>query len=65
MLLSVLGCIDYRINLSKSPMWHDLIGWRKSKGYTLSLLNLILCDNLFSNVVKYEFYTPFLPNLDS
>ena len=32
MLLSVLGCIDYRINLSKSPMWHDLIGWRKSKG---------------------------------
>ena len=43
MILVVLGCIDFTISLSKSLMWHVLIGWCKLKGlhYTLSLLNLI------------------------
>ena len=32
MLLGVLGCIDFTMNLSKSLMWHIFIGWCKPKG---------------------------------
>ena len=32
LLLDVLGCIDFIMSLSKSLMWHVLIGWCKPKG---------------------------------
>ena len=36
MLLGVLGCIDFTVNLSKSLVWHILIGWCKPKGLNRS-----------------------------
>ena len=32
LLLGILGCIDFTMSLSKSLMWHVLIGWCKPKG---------------------------------
>ena len=38
MLLGVLGCIDFTMSLSKSLMWHVLIGWCKPKSSHLVLI---------------------------
>ena len=42
MLLGVLGCIDFTMSLSKSLMWHILIGWCKPKGLQSILIEFNL-----------------------
>ena len=73
MLLSVLGCIDFTMSLSKNLMWHVLIGWCKPKGlhFVLIEFNLLkiyiysqLCYvHALYTIIQLEviFYT--IPNL--
>ena len=42
MLLGVLGCIDFTMSLSKSLIWHILIGWCKPKGLHAVLIEFHL-----------------------
>ena len=44
MLLGVLGYIDFTVNLSKSLMWHVLIGWCKPKGLNAIHIEFNLID---------------------
>ena len=44
MLLGILGCIDFTVNLSKSLMWHVLIGWCKPKGLNAIHIEFNLVD---------------------
>ena len=50
MLLGVLGCIDFTMSLSKSLMWHILIGWCKPKGLHAVLIEF----NLFLKTLSLE-----------
>ena len=55
-ILVVLGCIDFTISLSKSLMWHVLIGWCKLKGLHTVLIefNIFQKRNLFQNVFCFQ-----------
>ena len=50
MLLGVLRCIDFTMSLSKSLMWHILIGWCKPKGLHAVLIEF----NLFLKTLSLE-----------
>ena len=56
MILVVLGCIVFTISLSKSLMWHVLIGWCKLKGLHTVLIefNIFQKRNLFQNVFCFQ-----------
>ena len=62
MILVVLGCIDFTISLSKSLMWHVLIGWCKLKGLHIVLIefNIFQKRNLFQNVFCFQNKSFFL-----
>ena len=58
MLLGVLKCIDFTMSLSKSLMWHVLIGWCKQKGLHSVLIefNLYNYNTFCYNIVLYNLY---------
>ena len=55
MLLGVLGCIDFTMNLSKSLMWHIFIGWCKPKG-----LYSVLIEFNFIYINIYECFSKYI-----
>ena len=46
-----LGCIDFTMNLSKSPMWHVLIGWCKPKGLHAIFIEFNLLINTSTTTI--------------
>ena len=51
MLLGVLGCIDFTVNLSKSLVWHILIGWCKPKGLHAIFIEFNLLINTSTTTI--------------